>query len=710
MDGTVQYKSTCRSCHGGCGAVLTVRDNILIKVAPDKASPFSRGYMCVKGLRIKEMMYHPDRLLFPLKRIAYSKTGQWQKLSWDQALGEIAEKIEGIRDVCGPEAIAIGQGTGRHHFMDVIRFANMLGTPNWYEPGLANCFVPRITACNLTYGGFVSADYYGKTLPKTIVFWGHNPLVTSPDGELASLVFKALNAGATGISIDPRRSETGKKCNLWLPIRPGTDAALALAMIHFIIYEDLYDKDFVENYTVGFNRLKTHVRAYTPGWAQDVTGVDRELICEAARRYALEKPSVLEWGVAIEQTPNTLQTVRAIALLRGITGNLDAPGSDIFGASLLKPYPVQRGLAKGMIKKRLGASEFKLLGGLRAFLPSAHIPAVMRAMIEGKPYKIHALLNFGSNPLVTVANARRVHRAISGLDLVVVSDMFMTPTAAMADYVLPAAFWPEVDQIVEIPYVAVNGVAAQQKVVTVGQCRQDEDILIDLERRLNLPGADQNLEDIINHRLEGIGITFEQLKQQSYVFPEPRYFKYKTEERAFRTISGKVELYSKPLKRLGYDPLPVYREPPESPVSSKELTGDFPYVLTTGARNKEFFHSDNRQIKSLRRRRPHPVALINTKDAGDNGVSQNDIVWISSPRGKIKMKACVTDDIAPGVVNIDHGWWFPEKKDSDFGIWEANANLLTSDAPPYDPAFGTYQLRALLCSIQKAADSDRSDN
>src|SRR6056297_2823844 len=196
MNGTVQYKSTCRSCHGGCGVVLTVKNNTLVKVAPDKASPFSQGYMCIKGLRIKEMMYHPDRLLFPLKRIAASKTGQRQKLSWDQALGEIAEKIESIRDACGPEAIAIGQGTGRHHFMDVIRFANMLGTPNWYEPGLANCFVPRITACHLTYGGFVSADYYGKTLPRTIVFWGHNPLVTSPDGELASLVFKALNAGA----------------------------------------------------------------------------------------------------------------------------------------------------------------------------------------------------------------------------------------------------------------------------------------------------------------------------------------------------------------------------------------------------------------------------------------------------------------------------------------------------------------------------------
>jgi len=647
-------------------------------------------------------MYHPDRILTPLKGRGPRQNKKWEKISWERALTEISEKIDDIRQTTGPETIAIGQGTGRHHFMDVVRFANALGTPNWYEPGLSNCFIPRITGSNFTYGGFVTADYYGKTSPRTILFWGHNPLLTSPDGELSALVQRALKNGAYGISVDPRKSETAQRCKLWLPIRPGTDCALALAMTHYIINENMYDRHFVENYTTGFQALKKHVHPFSPSWAQDVTGISVDLIISAARQYALEKPSVLEWGVSIEQTPNSLQTVRAMAILRGITGNIDAPGSDLMGASDLKPFPTLRtALPKGMIKKRLGASEFKLLGGSRAVMPSAHIPAVMRAMKDGVPYKIRALLNWGSNPLLTLANTRRVCEALSSLEFMVVADMFMTPTAAMADYILPAAFWPEVNQIIEIPYVTANAVMAQQKVVSVGECRQDEEMLMDLARRLNLPGSQEDHEDIINQRLSGLSITFEGLKQQQYVFPEPQYYKYKKGNRGFRTPSGKLELYSKALKRMGYDPLPNYKEPPESPISTTDLNRTYPFVLTTGSRRKEFFHSDNRQIKTLRKKRPGPVAEINCHDAENNGICHGDMVRITSPRGSIVMSAHVTKNIMAGVVSIDHGWWFPEKADTDFGLWDSKANVLTSDAPPYDPAMGTYQLRALLCSIQK---------
>ncbi len=656
--------------------------------------------MCVKGLSVREMIYHPDRLLVPLKRIGPGHSRKWKRISWDQALKEISARLEDIRQTSGAESIAVGQGTGRHHFMNVIRFANTLGTPNWYEPGLANCFIPRVTVSNLTYGGLVTADYYGTSTPRTILFWGHNPLVTSPDGELSALVKKALRNGAQGIAVDPRRSETADQCRLWLPIRPGTDAALALAMIHCIIYEDLYDHEFVHAHTTGFDQLKTHVRSFSPIWAEPITGVSASLITEAARCYALEKPSILEWGVAVEHTPHCLQTVRALALLRGITGNLDTPGADIFGACLLNPFPVMKSaLPDGMAKKRLGGAEFKLLGGARAFLPAAHIPAVLRAMTHGEPYRVRALLNFGSNPLVTVANPRKVYEALSSLDFMVAADMFMTPTAAMADYVLPAAFWPEVDQLVEIPYVAANAVLAQQKVLTVGECRPDEDILWDLAQGMNLPGSEESPMDILNSRLSGLGLTFEDLKNRGYVFQAPEYGLRR--KNGFRTPSGKVELYSRSMERMGYDPLPFFREPPESPVSRKDLVNRFPYVLTTGGRRAEFFHSDNRQIPFLRKRRPHPLAELNPLDAADNGIRQGDRIWITSPRGRIEMRARVTDRMTRGVVNIDHGWWFPEKKDTDFGIWEANANLLTSGDPPYDPGFGSYQLRALLCAVQK---------
>ncbi|HIE02158.1 MAG TPA: molybdopterin oxidoreductase [Thiotrichaceae bacterium] len=693
------FKSVCRICHGGCSMLLSVKNGKLIKVKPAE-SPFNRGQMCIKGHYTPEMMYHPDRLLTPLKRIGSRGENKWQEIDWETALDEIASKLDNIRRTLGPESIALGQGTGRHHYTHVIRFANSLGTPNWYEPGLANCLLPRIMVSQFTYGGFVVADYYGEVLPKTILFWGHNPLVSNPDGELSFPAKKALNAGSFGIAIDPRRSETAKRCQMWLPLRPGTDAALALAMIHVLINEDLYDKAFVEKWTTGFNELKAHVTQYTPQWAETVTGLPAEDIVTVARKYALDKPAVLEWGVGIEHTPNSLQTVRAIALLRALTGNIDIPGGDILGMNIIRSYPVMTtNLSREIIKKRIGGEQFKLLGGLRGFLPSAHIPGVFKAMRTGEPYPIKALLNFGSNPLTTVANSKEVYQSLLKLDLLVVADMFMTPTAALADYVLPAAFWPEVTQLIEMPFVVENAIVAQQKVVQVGLCRSDEEILIDLAKRLNLPGSDETLEDILNYRLEPFNMTFEDLKEKSIVYPPHEYRKF--EKQGFKTPSKKVELYSKVLKNMGYDPLPSYKEPPESPVSQPEIAKDFPYVLITGSRKREYFHSEHRQIDSLRKRRQDPIAEIHPDTATPHGISDGDWIYVQSPRGKIKMKASVTTDIKQGVINIDHGWWFPEKPDQEFGIWESNANLLTSNAPPYNEAFGTYQLRALLCSIEK---------
>lgn len=694
------FRSVCRVCHGGCGALLSVKEGRLVKVAPDPDSPFNRGRMCIKGLATPEMMYHASRLLVPLKRIGARGSNRWEEVAWDTALGDIANMLDSIREKSGPEAIALGQGTGRHHYMHTIRFANSLGTPNWYEPGLANCFIPRVTVSRFTYGGFVVADYYGDVTPNTILFWGHNPVITGPDGELSFPVKRALAAGSFGIAIDPRRSETAKRCQMWLPIRPGTDCALALAMIHVIINEGVYDAEFVEKWTVGFEKLKEHVSSYSPQWAEAITWVPAQDIIAAAKRYALGKPSVLEWGVAIEQNPNSLQTVRAISLLRGLTGNIDIPGGDILGMEIIRPYPVMRNqLPEGMLTKRIGNDQFKLLSGFRAAMPSAHIPGLFKAMRTGDPYRISALLVFGGNPMVTVANTREVYESLLKLDLLVVTDMFMTPTAALADYILPAAFWPEVNQILEIPLVAGNAVFAQQKVVQVGECRQDEEIMIDLARRLNLPGAEETLEDILNYRLEPLGVTFEELKRKHVIFPPHEYYKFT--KKGFGTPSRKVELYSKSLERLGYDALPTFKEPPESPDSQPELAQKFPYVLTTGSRRREFFHSEHRQIESLRRKRPHPVAEIHPATAKRHGIAAGDWIYVSSPRGRIRMKAEVTEDIRKEVVNVDHGWWFPEREGPDFGVWDSNANLLTSNAPPYDPAFGSYQLRGLLCSIEK---------
>jgi anaerobic selenocysteine-containing dehydrogenase len=695
-----EHKSVCRICHGGCAARLTVAGGKVIRVRPWPGSPFSLGRMCVKGLSTPDLMYHPDRLVTPLKRVGPRGSGRFAPVSWDEALADIAQRLDGFRRETGPESVALGQGTGRHHYFHVIRFANTFGTPNWYEPGLANCFIPRITVSNLTYGGFVAGDYYGEVPPKTILFWGHNPLVSGPDGELAFPVKRALAGGAYGIAVDPRRSETAKRCGLHLPIRPGTDAALALAMIRAIIEEGWYDREFVAAHTTGFDDLRARVAGCTPEWAEEVTGVPARDMLEAARRYACDKPSILDWGVAIEQNPNSLQTVRAVALLRGLTGNLDVPGGDVFGHELVAAYPVLRqALPPDALAKRIGADRFKLLGGFRAFMPSAHIPGLFEAMRTGDPYRVRALLLFGNNPLATVANARGVYESLRALDLLVVADHFLTPTAALADYVLPSAFWPEIDQIIELPLVAPQAVFAHRKVAAVGECRQNELILSDLARRLGLPGAEESLLDILDQRLRPIGLTFDELADRFMVRAAPAYRRYA--EKGFRTPSRKVELSCKALTRLGYDPLPSFAEPPESPVSAPETARVFPLVLTTGARRPEYFHSDGRQSPRLRARRPDPLAELGVETAARYGIADGDWIRVKSPRGEIRMRARVSSDIMEGVVSLDHAWWFPERGSFDFGAFESNANVLTNDGPPYDPAFGSYQLRGLLCAVGK---------
>jgi anaerobic selenocysteine-containing dehydrogenase len=681
-----------------------VKDGKVVKVKGDLASPMSKGWMCVKGLSAPEIVNHPDRLRRPLRRKGERGGGQWQAISWDDALGEIAARVDKLRKEFGPESIALGQGTGRHHYMRVVRFANALGTPNWYEPGCSNCLVPRITVSGLTYGGYVVGDYYGEVTPKCILFWGHNPLASSPDGELGIVARRALDKGAIGIAVDPRRSETARKCTQWLALRPGTDAALALAMIHVIINEEIYDREFVQNWTSGFDALKKHVQSFTPQWAEDITWVAAADIVTAARTYALTRPAVLEWGLALEQNPNSLQNVRAIAILRALTGNLDTPGGDILGMNIWQMYPhLSRQLPEAASQKRFGFGQFKLLSDPGVEMPSAHIPALFKAMRTGAPYPVKALLVFGGNPLTTVANARSVYESISKLDLLTVTDLFMTPTAAIADYVLPAAAWPEVDHAMEYPFVAGNMVMAQQKTSEVAECKPDEWILDELSKRLDLPHMGPTPEDLLDSMLAPLTLTFDEVKDQTVVYPPHVYRKY--EAKGFQTPSGKVELYSTVLEDLGYDPLPTFKEPPESPVSAPEVAKEFPYVLTTGSRRLEFFCSEHRMIPSLRKRRPDPQVEMHPDVAARHGIEHGDWVAVSSPRGRIRMKALVTPDIHPQVINVEYGWWFPEKAAPDFGVWESNANLLTNDAPPYDPAFGSYQLRALLCRVEKETEA-----
>ncbi|MCP4756996.1 MAG: molybdopterin-dependent oxidoreductase, partial [Proteobacteria bacterium] len=410
------YKSACRMCHGGCGVDVYVKDKRVVQIKGDPDSPLNRGKLCIKGLASIEHLYHPHRLKTPLKRTGKRGHGKWQPISWEEAFGDIVEQIERIRDNYGIESIAIGQGTGRHHFNHVVRFANALGTPNWFEPGTAQCFIPRILTGIMTYGGLPICDYYGEKNPACVVVWGHNPTVSGPDGELQFRIRDCIKRGTKLIVIDPRKTDLAKKADIWLRIRPGTDDALALSMLHFIIKEKLYDKEFVEKWTVGFDQLRERVKEHTPEWAEPITWIPAASIKQAARKFAKTKPGVLEWGCALEHTPNCLQTVRAISLLPGITGNIDVPGGMILGKNLIQEANILgNNLSTEMKNKRLGAENYRVLSSRKSFFPSAHIPTVLKAIRTGKPYPVKGFMAFGANSLISCGNSKQVYESLMQL-------------------------------------------------------------------------------------------------------------------------------------------------------------------------------------------------------------------------------------------------------------------------------------------------------
>ncbi|MBT4587825.1 MAG: molybdopterin-dependent oxidoreductase [Rhodospirillaceae bacterium] len=700
-------KSTCRMCHGGCGVNLHIQDERIIKVEGDPDNPMNKGALCPLGASSLEQIYNPKRLKYPMRRVGERGEGKWERISWDEAYDEMVAKIKETQAEYGEESIWIGTGTGRHHFAYVSRFANAIGTPNWCEPGTAQCFRPRVHGSILTMGQLPICVYTNEEMPELIMFWGHNPLYSSPDGEMGFGVKEALARKPKTIVVDPRETMLAKRADIWLQLRPGTDDALALAMLNVIIEEDLIDHDFVAEWTHGFEELAERVKQYTPEWAEPITWCKADQIREAARLYATVKPSMLEWGCAIEHTPACFQTVRALLCLPAITGNIDQPGSWAFGMTPIPPFPqLFDKMPKEQQKKRLGYEDFKVLSGVLAQLPSAHIPTLFKAIRESDPYPVRAGFIFGNNALSTYGEVELVYETLKALDYLVVAELYMTPTAELADLILPVSTWAEVDTVVAVPFYGQNVISVQQKTIQYAECIQDEVIMTEICRRLGVEHCTEDPEEVFDYLLgDQLGLTFKELKEKGWVQPEFKYRKY--EENGFKTPTGKIELYSTLLEGEGIDPLPYFEEPPESPYSTPELAEEYPFILITGARIPMFFQSEYRSMPSLRKGRPEPECELHPDTAEALGVKGGDWVSIETERGRCRQKVKIFKGIDPKVVHAQHGWWFPEEEDSpDHGNWRSNANTLTSMQPPYCNAMGTYQLRALLCKVLPVEQSE----
>jgi anaerobic selenocysteine-containing dehydrogenase len=345
-------------------------------------------------------------------------------------------------------------------------------------------------------------------------------------------------------------------------------------------------------------------------------------------------------------------------------------------------------------EKRLGGERFRLAGNFGIINPKC----VWDAILTEKPYPVKMLFLISSNPLMTRANAREVYRALQKVDFMAVSDFFITPTAELADIVLPTATWLEMDYIGDF-WKRHGYILPRRKVIQVGECRSDHEMLNDLAHRVG-QGEHwwDNFEQALDWILAPMGITWKDFKKMDYIRGEREEQKYSV--KGFSTPTRKFELYSTLLEKWGYDPLPQYREPLESPYSKPQGCGQYPYILITGRRLPGFFHSENRQLQWMRELHRDPVVEIHPDTAKKEGIREGDWVIIESPRGKVRQKAKLFEGMDPRVVSAEHAWWFPEKKDPGHGWDESNINILTDNAyENCDPAMGATHIRTLLCRI-----------
>jgi len=729
-------KASCMWCHDHCKVAVHIRDGRLVEIDEDRTFPQTAvGRAAVKGCprarAAAEWFYHPDRLKYPLRRAGERGEGEWQRISWEQALDEIAQKLREIKDRWGPEAVATTGGTYRTHDEYRMRFFNLLGSPNLMTQGII-CWLVNNTVSNALTGLSCNRFTPQPGVTRCVLIFGAN-LAVSQRGSWR-VILDAKKSGAKIIVADPRYSETAKRADIWLQLRPGTDCALLMGLINVIINEGLYDKEFVEKWCYGFDKLVERAQDYPSEKVAEITWIPAEKIREAARMYATNKPAKSFNYMGLEHIANVIEALHARYILSAITGNIDVRGGDI--ASPPTPQIVTEfeialsdRLTLEQKRKQLGAERFKLLSwtgydliqenaekvwGRRvspAHAVHAHAPTVFRAMITGKPYPVKALISLASNPMVGYPNTKLVYRALKKLDLYVVMDQWLTPSAELADYVLPSASWLE-RPVIRTGHDTFNAIqAGEAPLPSVKEGEYERRTDYEFWRGLGIRlGQEQywpwkNLEEAYDHRLAPLGYTLKDFvaKKGGYLEFPLEYKKY--EKVGFGTATGKVELYSTILEKLGYDPLPRYEEPPESPNSTRELVEEYPLILITGTRFQPMYHSEHRQIDSLRKQHPQPVMQMNPQKATELGIDDGDWVWIETPRGKVRQKCQYFDGIDPGVVGAQHGWWFPELPGEEpwlHGVWESNINVVTDDDPEHcNKISGGWPLRALLCKVYK---------
>ncbi len=668
-------KGLCGTCPAGCGVEITMEGERLHRIKPMKNHPL--GIVCARGAHSEEIIYSPDRLVSPMKRVGDRGQGKWERISWKEALEISARLINEVAERYGPEAMAIYSGRGgfEQSLTDMFavggqdricsNFLFPMGSPNTFSCSSICNNSHRALAPVATFGASLEhlfPDFKGS---EQIVVWGANPVTDSPPINLKRIL-EAKDRGAKVVVIDPLRTYTAEKADEWIGIRPGTDGALALGMAHVMLEQGLWDSAFADDWTEGFGEFREYVKKYSPKEVEKITWVKAERIERLAEdMIRMRTAPLLHTG--LEYTNSGVQNIRAILILWALSGNFDRPGGLVFR---MPQAPAVRGnrIEPPKTKAPIGSDRHPLYCDLNR---SGHIMEVPRAILKGEPYPIKGLIVLGSSIITALPNPELWRRSFKALDCLIVIDRFLTNEAFYSDIVLPATTMFEITSYQRYP----GHLSFRERVIPpVGEARNDYLILAELAEHLGYGDRYPQSEDsMLEFLFKGSPCSLEALRSKPEGISLPAqpmvYEKYKSgllrkdRNPGFETPSGKFEISSRLLKRYGFDPLPVYQEPSEGPIGSPELAKDFPLVLTSGTRIQSTFRSQHLNILGLLKLQDKPNILIHPEDAEKRGIRTGDRVWVRTRRGKVSFFAKVTERIVKGVIEANMGGGGPLQPD-----------------------------------------------
>ncbi len=701
----------------GCGVIIHFDENDKIdRLTPDPDAPLGKVLCPIAG-SAKQIIYSDKRIKQPLKRVGPKGKLDFEPITWDEAFDIIVEKLNTLKEKHGPQTVGIYSGTGSYErsFKDnyqlkgsqIYLASNILfpfGSPNTFGVG-APCYTSLgVLAPQLTMGCLHTDMFSDVDNSDLIIVWGTDPSTSTPPEMFVRLV-TAANEGANIIVIDPRKTRAAQLPNSeWLPIRPGSDGALALGLCHILIRDDWVDIEFVEDWTLGYDEFKTYVQTFTPEYVSDLTGISEDRIEQLAEEIADSEGASYIMYTGLEYTKSGVQNIRAVMVLWALAGQMDVEGGRCFARhenliSLDKSHQIE---TPGF-DASIGKDHFPVYSYYCGGEPHANL--LPKAILESDPYKIRAMFILGASILTSWPDPELWQKAFDELDFMVSIDLQLTRDAAWADIVLPATTAFEQESYC---YYG-NALRWREKIIEpIADAKSNYDILAQLAQRLGYGNLyPQDSETLLKQVMKGTGFSVEDLKEapKHTVRGKKEPMVYRKWEKGllrkdgkpgFETPSGKFEIKSTILEQFGYDGLPKYEESFETPVSKPRMLKRYPLILGTGPLKPDM-KSCLRAIPDFIKKYPYPMVQMNPKDAQTRKIKNEDPVMIKTARGSVMMRAFVTQDIMEGFVYAAVGGGGPQGTDE----WKkANANILT-DLEQFDPISGFPVYKTLLCQVKK---------